>query len=175
MDEIITCHTCKTKYEVQPEKCKKCGFPFAGTEKEKSLFIGQQILKKGSVSDTTDKIKRARIILWVIGGINILSSFLIYYSTPLQEIYIIPEIIIGLIFIGFGFFSYKKPFISILILLILLLLLYVLNAIVDPITIMQGIIFKTIFLSGLIYGLISIVQAEKIRKESEFLKEQRYK
>ena len=174
MDKIITCPTCKTEFEIQPEICKKCRFPFTGTEKEKSIFIGQQIFKKGNVSDTTDRIKKARIILWVIGGINILSPFLIYNNDPLQGIYIITGIIIGLIFIGFGFFTYKKPFISILIPLILLLLFYIIDALADPITLIQGITWKVIFLSGLIYGLISIIQSEKIRKESEFLKEQNY-
>ncbi|MCD4724127.1 MAG: zinc-ribbon domain-containing protein [Bacteroidales bacterium] len=175
MNKMIICPTCKTNYEIQPETCTKCGFPFTGTEKEKSIFIGQQILKKGNVSDTKDRIKRARIILWIIGGLNILSPFLIYNNNPLQGIYIITGIIIGLIFIGFGFFTYKKPLISILIPLILLLLFYIIGAIAEPISLIQGIIWKVIFVSGLIYGLISIIKAEKIRKESEFLKEQNYK
>ncbi len=76
MDNSIICPAYKTEFSKQPITCKKRGFPFSGTEKEKSLFICQQILKKGKVSD--NKIKRARIILRIIGGINILSPFFTY-------------------------------------------------------------------------------------------------
>jgi hypothetical protein len=175
MEELIVCPTCKTDYESQPENCKKCGFPFSASDKEKSVFIGQQILKKGNVSDTKDRIKRARIILWVIGAINIVSPFLFYNNNSLQGLYIIMGVFLGLVFIGFGFLTYKKPFVSILIPLILLVIFYVAAGIVEPITIIQGLIWKVLFLSGLIYGLVSIIKAEKIRKESLFLKEQNYK
>lgn len=47
MDGLIKCPTCKTDYEVQPEKCNKCGYPFSATDKERSHFIAQQILNKG--------------------------------------------------------------------------------------------------------------------------------
>jgi hypothetical protein len=83
--------------------------------------------------------------------------------------------VLGLIFIGFGFLAYKKPFISILIPLFLLILLHMLAAIVDPGTIFKGIVLKIVFISGLVFGLISIIESEKIRKESEFMKKQNYK
>lgn len=41
MENTIICPVCKANYENQPQICTKCGFPFKGTEKEKSLFIGQ--------------------------------------------------------------------------------------------------------------------------------------
>jgi len=175
MEEKIICPSCKTEFEKQPEVCSNCAFPFAGTEKEKSIFIGQQILKKGKVSDTKDGIKRARLILWIIGGLNIVSPFFIYNTHSTGAIFIIVGIILGLIFIGLGFLTYKKPFISILISLILLLLFYTIDGLANPSILFQGIIWKIVFLSGLIYGLVSIIQAEKIKKESEFLKKQNYK
>lgn len=175
MESTIICPTCKSNYENQPQICTKCGFPFNGTEKEKSLFIGQQILKKGNVNDTKDRIKLARVILWIIGGLNILTPFIFYNNNPAREVFIITGLVLGLIFIGFGFLTFKKPFISILIPLIILILFYTIAAIAEPITLFQGIVWKVVFLSGLIYSLISIIQAEKIKKESEYLKEQNYK
>jgi len=172
---MTNCPTCKTDYEVYPDNCIKCGYPFSGSDKEKATFVGQQILKKGSISDTKDRIKRARTILWIIGAINVLSAFVLYNNSPLQIVYMITGSIIGLIFIGFGFLTYKKPFISILIPFILLLLFYTINAIINPFTLFQGLIWKVVFISGLTYGLVSIIQAEKIRKESAFLNEQNYK
>ena len=89
-----------------------------GTEKEKAVFIGQQILNKGAVTETKDRIKTARIILWIIGGVNILLAF---FVDPLLGR---STIITGLIFIGFGFLTYKKPLISVVIPLILTLFPY---------------------------------------------------
>lgn len=57
----------------------------------------------------------------------------------------------------------------------MLILFYTIGAIAEPTTLFQGIELKVVFLLGLIYGLISINQAEQIRKESEYLKEQNYK
>ena len=176
MEKVIICPNCKSNYEIEPPTCSTCGFPFNGTDNEKSLFIGQQILKKGKISDLTDQIKIARIILWFIGGLNILLSFLIFNFNPMREIYIFGGLFfLGLVFIGFGFLTYKKPFISILIPLIMLLLFYTMGAIAEPNTLFQGILWKFFFLLGLIYSLVSIIQAEKIRKESDYLKEQKYK
>lgn len=174
MENTLICPTCKTVYEIQPERCPKCGFPFSGTEKEKSIFIGQQILKKGKVTDTRDRIKRARIILWVIGGINILFPMIFPDNYP-TDLVIIFNIIIGFVFIGFGFLTYNKPLISILIPLIILVLFYISNAIIDPSTIVKGLLWKVLILTGLIYGLVSIIEADKIKKESRFLKEHDYK
>ena len=175
MNQLMTCPVCKTDYPDSPELCGKCGFPFAGTDKEKSSFIGQQILKKGKITDTQDSIKRARIILWVVGTLNILSCFFFNARDPLYLYYVVAGAAIGVIFIGFGFLAYKKPFLSILIPLVLLLAVYLLQIVDDPGTILEGIVWKVIFLSGLSYGLINIIRANKIRKESEFLEGQAYK
>jgi len=175
MEPSKQCPACKSEFLVQPGACENCGFPFIGSEKEKSLFIAQHILKKGQLSDTRDRIKRARIILWIIGGFNILSPVVASFGNGVQGEYLFVGIFLGIVFIGFGFLAYKKPFIAILIPLLLLLLLYTASAILDPDTLFNGIILKLVFLGGLIYALVSIVEAEKIRRESKFMQGQQYK
>ena len=139
-----------------------------GTEKEKSVFIGQQIFNKGVVTETKDRIKTARIILWIIGGVSILIAF---FDPLLGR----SMIITGLIFVGFGFLTYKKPLISVLIPLILLLLEYTFQVIIGGLSFLfTGIILKTLILTGLICAVVSIIKAEKTRKKSEYLKEQNY-
>ncbi len=169
MEKTITCPTCKSDYKSQPNNCSKCGYPFSGTEMERSKFVGQQILKKRNVSDTKDNIKRARIILWIIGGINIFFSFLSY-----QDFSLIIGIFLGVIFIGFGFLTYRKPFISIITPLILLVLFYAASAIQDPSSLIQGVLWKIVILASLTYALVGIIKSEKIRKESDFLREQSF-
>jgi ribosomal protein L37E len=170
MDTTITCPTCKEKFDIQPDQCPHCGYPFTGTQQEQSVFIGQQILKKGKLSDTKDRINRARNIIWIIGALNIIAPFVAYTHNPLQGMYIVSGIVLGLVFIGCGFLSYKKPLAAILVPMVLLLFSYTVNAIVDPFTLIQGILWKVLFITALSYALVNILQSNKIKKESNFLK-----
>jgi hypothetical protein len=165
MDKMVICPTCKTNYDVQPQICAKCGFPFMGTEKEKSIFIGQQIIKKDDLVSAKERIKIARIILCIIGGISIVNGFSSSSGVA---------VIVGLIFIGFCFLTNKKPLISILIPLIVLLLGYTVQTIISLDLLFRGLLWKIVFLTVLVSTLVSIIRAEKIRKKSEFLKEQSY-
>ena len=46
---MINCPNCKTNHNTEPEICTECNFPFNATDKEKAIFIGQQIMKKSSI------------------------------------------------------------------------------------------------------------------------------
>ncbi len=175
MNELITCPTCKTNYETQPEKCNNCGYPFLGTDKEKSHFVAHQILKKGEISNTKDSIKKSRTILFVIAGFNIIVPFFRFNNHEYAGFMIGVSIFIGLIFLLFGFLAKKKPFISILIPLILLVSFYFIDALIEPATLIRGIIWKILFISGLVYSLISIKKSDRIRAESTFLASKDYK
>ncbi|SDL06095.1 hypothetical protein SAMN05421823_104269 [Catalinimonas alkaloidigena] len=165
------CPTCQTAYDLPPDACQHCGFPFAGTEKEKSVFIGQQILKKGTISDTREHIQRARTILWIIGAITMVLAFVQDAPDGISQTF---HLVLGAVFVGFGFLTYKKPFLSILIPLLLLAGYYIALALVEPAVLMQGVTRRIVFLGGLVYALVSIVRAEKARKESQFLKGHQY-
>jgi hypothetical protein len=175
MDDLKKCPTCKIVYELQPDKCDNCGYPFSGTDKDKSHFVAHQVLKKGKISDTRDRIKNARIILFVIAGFNIIVPFFKYSDTDFGGVLIGLSILIGLIFLVFGILAKRKPFISILIPLVLLLVFYLLGFIVEPATLFRGILWKALFIGGLLYGLISIKESEKIKKESNHLAMRDYK
>jgi hypothetical protein len=171
MNELKNCPTCKTEYELQPEKCGNCGYPFSGTDNEKSHFIAHQILKKGHISDARDSVKNARTILFVIAGFNIVFPFFYFWDVPNNTLSISISVIIGLIFLSFGFLVKKMPFESILIPLILLLFFYIINALIDPMTLFQGIIWKALIVGGLSYSLIRVRKSEKIKKQSKHLAE----
>ncbi|MEM9685444.1 MAG: hypothetical protein AAF934_00800 [Bacteroidota bacterium] len=175
MRDLINCPTCKTGYETQPDKCNKCRYPFSGTAKEKSHFVAHQIMKKEKISDTKNSIKNTRTILFAIAGFNIVIPFFKFSNAQYGGLMIAMSVCIGLIFLIFGFTAKKKPFISILIPLILLILFYVLDAIIEPTTLFQGIVWKIVFVGSMIYSLVSIVESEKIKKESEHLAAKDYK
>jgi hypothetical protein len=175
METQIKCPTCKTEYAQQPETCWNCSYPFSGTDKEKSKFIAQQILKKGQISDTKDSIRKARIILFVIAAFSIVIPFIRYANVPFGSIMIVLSVFIGLIFLFFGFMAQKKPFISILIPLILLVLFYLIEFAIEPLSLFKGILWKALFVGGLVYSLINIRKSEKIKGESQHLSAHDYK
>ena len=55
--------------------------------------------------------------------------------------------------------------------IVLLIGLYAFNTWVDPITIFKGIIFKIIYIVGLIHALTSIYEVQKIKNENEYFRE----
>lgn len=173
--EMIKCPTCKSAFEQQPDKCGNCGYPFSGTPDERAHFVAHHILKKGKLSDTKDSIKQARIILFIIAGFNIIVPIFSFANT--QSGWIVMEIsmLIGILFLIFGIMAKKKPFISLLIPLILLITAYLVNFIIEPITLLQGILWKIIFIGALVYSLMNIRESEKIQKESKYMASQDYK
>ncbi len=177
MNNLIKCPGCKTEYENQPEKCNRCGYPFGGSDKEKSHFVAQQIIKKGKLADTKESIGITRAILFVIAGFNIVFPFFNFADVNVQHdnSACALSIFIGLVFLICGFTVKKDPFISILIPFILLILSYAINAIIEPSTLFNGIIIKLFFIGSMTYSLINIIKSEKIKKESEFFANKDYK
>ena len=66
--------------------------------------------------------------------------------------------------ITLGYYPYKKPFYALLIGFLSLMLMYILNGLIDPMLLFSGFIFKIIFISTFITGLIKIKKAEKIKE-----------
>jgi len=88
------------------------------------------------------------------------------YYFPVQ---VILGSLLGAIYLVLGYIAKKHPFGSILVALVLLLALYGVNAWIEPFSLLRGIIWKVLILSGLIYALVDIVRANRLRKQSEYL------
>lgn len=172
MPEQKKCPVCKSLNEVKEEYCNSCAYPFNASETEQSKFIGQLILKKSSIAEAKTKIKRARIALWLIGAYFILSTLYIFTSISydlLPLAYFLPGIFFGILFVGFGFLSYRLPAISIIIPLVLLLAYWVFSAALDTNSLLNGLLFKIAILLILGYALLSVFHSQKLKKESDFL------
>ncbi len=76
------CPVCSHGVENPNEKCSSSGYPFSGTEKEKSIFIANQIMNKEHMLDTGKTTKQARFVLIVIGGLIIFSGNLTQQVNP---------------------------------------------------------------------------------------------
>ena len=102
-------------------------------------------------------IKKARNILFIIGIVMTAGDIILmavkgfeYYDLPL--VFTLDGIILAS-FIGLGFYTKKKPFTAILIGLIIFLAIQVLNAFLNPASIMKGIFLKIVVISALVQAL----------------------
>jgi len=164
MEQIIKCPYCKTEFETQPEVCDNCVYPFSATEKERSKFVAQQILKKGAIEDAKENIAKSRIVLFILAGVNIIFPFFLYLNSPFGTIAITMSVFIGLIFLMFGIFLNKKPMLFISLSLGFLITLYLLELLIAPPLFFKGLLWKGVFVAVLGFSFGSVVKSNKMLK-----------
>jgi hypothetical protein len=110
-------------------------------------------------------IRRARTILYVIAGFQVLGIFLSFRLSGTEMLVtMIVYGIFALIFAGLAIWTKQKPFLALLIALILYVGLVVGDAIFEPSSIAKGILLKAVFIALLITGVIQGKEAEDLRK-----------
>ncbi len=75
------------------------------------------------------------------------------------------NVVLAVIFAGLGFWCRTKPLAAIISGSALYALIVILNAIVNPLTILGGIIFKIFIIIYFIRGIKSAIEAEKLKKD----------
>ncbi|MBL3658715.1 hypothetical protein [Fulvivirga sediminis] len=164
----MKCKYCQTETTEETAECNVCRYPIKGTEKEQASFVAKQIIQKREVEESYEKLKKARNILFIIGGFYIVFPF-----TPLSgtitQFAIIVSVILGVIFTIFAFLTYKSPLVAIGIPLFLTLAFYVVLLLINPILLFTGLLWKIIIVSGLGYGFASVWKSNQILKENQYL------
>jgi hypothetical protein len=108
------------------------------------------------------------MILFGLGVFYFIVPFTPLMKTNSSVIMIIC-IVLGVMFVGFGFFSFKRPKIALIIPLSLVVLYYLILLIINPFYLWTGVLWKMIVLMGLSYGYFSVRKSDKILKENEYL------
>ncbi|MEO6976950.1 MAG: zinc ribbon domain-containing protein [Mucilaginibacter sp.] len=168
----VTVQRCETCYkDVSPDDafCQSCGYPLKGTDQEQKDFRLQHDFRNIDLFAFNSKIKKASNALYYLSGIFVVSGLIIYFINPNAEnavAVLITNLILAMLFLALGGYSKKKPLACIISGLCLYTIIVILNAIVDPITIVRGIIFKIVVIGFLINGLKSALEVEKIKKEN---------
>ncbi|HMH24125.1 MAG TPA: hypothetical protein VK563_20215 [Puia sp.] len=128
---------------------------------EESIFQEDEFSMKGY-----DKhIKNARIMLFVIGGLQLFGVFTsMSLPDPARWISMTVYIVFGLVFAGLGLWTHKKPYAALLTALIIYLSLQVIGGIYDPTTIYKGLILKIGILVMLIIGLRNAKEAQDMER-----------
>ena len=161
MEEIIEstenlqlCSLCKTEIELDSVFCGSCGFPENGTDQQVNIFHRRLSFNKNQKREADKKIKSARNTLYVLAGITILFSTIQFFSHQ-DTATLITGYILGVIYILLGSWTSKKPLMAVLLGLLLYVTTIVISAIVEPQTIIKGIIFKIIIIAYLTKGVFS--------------------
>lgn len=162
------CKNCNANFNDNDVKCILCNYPLKGNNKEQAQFIAKQIIQKSDVEDSIEKLKKSRLILFLFGGFNIVATFIPFFNltNPYQKYF---SIGFGLMFIAFGFLTFKIPKTAILIPLVIVSLYYVLITIISPFTFFNGLLWKMIIIMGLGYGYFSVRKSNKILDENKYL------
>lgn len=162
------CRICKTDGDDLDAFCKVCNYPLKGTKQEQASFGAKFIIQKGDIKDSFEYLKKARILLFILGAIMIIMPLLPFFYSP-NKIVLIINIVIGLFFIGCGVLSIKKPKMGLLIPLITVMSYYLLLLIFSPYDLWTGILWKTIIVVILSYGYFSVRKADKILKKYKYI------
>lgn len=170
--DFTTCHYCKsTGLNEQDKYCPNCGFPQRGTQIEMKRFLIDVKKKKELLYSKLKAVKKARNILFILAGLNVLIGIILGVLVNFDIAILIGSLIGAGIYFGLGMWSKNKPFAAILTGFFVYIVFNVMSAIADPHTIYQGIIWKVIIISGFIYGYKGVKDAEKLEKELKSMKE----
>ena len=165
---LTTCTACQSSTLPTDALCDSCGYPLKGTEQEQTFFIGTRTNLELDLAEQRNKVKKAGIILKFIGGISAVYGIILYftYVNEIEKIVaLILSFILGGIYFSLGIWSKKKPLAAIVTGFIIYMLILILDALVDPKTILQGLILKIIVIGAFVTGIKGAIEAEKIRKE----------
>ncbi len=172
--EKAHCPSCYKVYAAidRPDNCYDCDFPFTGTDKEKSIHIGRNLIKKNVVNDASSAGKKASNLLFVLAAIYLFSAAYAEFSTPngLDIVDLIIYLWLIVCFIFCGAFLSKSPIVFSTIPLIALLIVYFLQFLANPNSIASGIVLKIVSVSLLIYSISKNWEAQKLQKKNAFLR-----
>ncbi|MES2777635.1 MAG: hypothetical protein V4722_25885 [Bacteroidota bacterium] len=126
------------------------------------------IFKDGEFSlEGYDKsIRNARTALFVVAGMQLLFGIIIGAMQGGDEaiIVIVEAVVLAAIFFGLGMWTKSKPYTAIVTGLVLFVGLHILNAVIDPASIGQGIIMKVVIIVYLAKSINDAKEAQEMKK-----------
>ncbi|MBN2728150.1 MAG: hypothetical protein JXR53_02915 [Bacteroidales bacterium] len=163
--DLSICYHCKsTGLKEEDYFCPNCRFPQRGTQQEMKIFMNRMRIKKMKHAEKKSAVKRGRIVLYLLAGFNLLVGIIMWLIT--DDISILIGSIIGAgIYFALAEWSKKKPFPAILIGFFVYIVFMLINAIIDPNTLYQGLIIKIVIILGFVYGFKGAKEAENLEKE----------
>lgn len=166
--ELNLCACCTNTYQSVDTFCMTCGYPLQGSEDAQRNHIANRTIKEVDLIELDKKVKAASQSLYWIAGIIEFSSLIGYFTLAESDdltVFLITTVILVGAFLAFAVWSKTKPVTALISGLSLYIIVQLLNLIVDPTTILKGIIFKILIIGYLVKGIMAVLESEKIKKE----------
>jgi hypothetical protein len=157
------CENCQAEVSTETY-CSSCGFPVNGNEEEKTNFRGKISSNKYWLAEAEKKIRESKIVIYVLAGITLIFGLIQGFSQD-DTAGMVVNIIICLLYLICAAWSAKNPFAAILTSFIIYLTVQIISAIVEPVTLVQGLLWKVIFIGAFVKGIRSASEAQKHMKE----------
>ena len=173
MEAVTSCSKCSTVLGENAKFCTSCGFPENGSDADKKKYAYSVKVKKDVIEDANKRLKNVKWVLYIIIGINTLAG--IYYLTSDATFYDgLGSLIAAIIFTGCLVWVNKQPLAGILAAFVFWLVLQLLTIVVDPATLLQGILLKAIFIAVFIKGIASARDVKKFSAQLEEMQGVKY-
>lgn len=171
INDLSICFFCKsTGLSEDDIYCPNCGFPQKGTKKAMEEFLSTINNKQTLIDNHEKSIKKAQNILYGLAAFFAFYVIILATLTASDVNLVVANVIIACAYLGLGIWSVKNPFAAILSGFFLYVTLIVINVIVDPMSILQGLIIKILIITGFVYGYKEVKNAEALEAELITLK-----
>ena len=170
LDPVLACDCeyCKSPTDTNDIFCQQCGFPVKGTDEEKQQFHYNIGYKQIQLEDSGTSIRKGRNSLYVVAAVFVVFG-LISYSRESDgadtTALVVTNLALGVIFLLLAFWSTSKPIAALISGLSLYLAVQLLNFIVEPVSLFQGVIMKVFVIIYLVRALQSAFDARKLSRE----------
>ena len=161
------CEYCKTQVNDVDAFCQQCGFPVQGTEEERNQFHYRIGYKQIQLNEKHDGIRKGRNSLYWVAGVFTVYSIVFYFmneSSQEMPAVVTTNLVLAAIFLLLGLWSVHKPVAALVSGLSLYVAVQLLNFIVEPVTLFQGVIMKVFIIIYLVRALQSAFEAKKITR-----------
>lgn len=163
------CEHCKAYNDEGRKYCSQCSFPIEGTEEEKRSFRLTVSSRKRFLDDARSKIRYAKIVICGLAGLFFLVGMFQGFASD-DFVSMIANLFLCVLYLLLAAWCNHNPLGAILTAFIIYLTLMLVNLLIDPITLFQGVIIKCIVIAGFVKGIRSAQEAKGYLRELQNLK-----
>lgn len=156
---LVNCSICNATVQSDVKFCPSCSYPIGGSEEEQSRFRMGIVRNKQMIKDAKEKIQTAKIIMYVLAGITLITGIYQGFNDDNMAGMIVNGVLC-ILYLAMAGWADNNPFGATLVVFILYITVNLLNAFFAPETLFQGILLKIFVIAALIKGITSAKQAQ---------------
>jgi len=168
-DTFAVCEHCNAINGPLNKYCSQCSYPIRGSDEEKASFRLTVSSRRRFLGDAMDKVKSARNAILGLAALFFIFGLFVGFGMD-DFATMIANLILCVIYLVLAVWCNQNPFGAILTAFIIYLTLIVVNMLIDPATLFQGIIIKVVIIAWLAKGIRSAHEAKGYLKELENLR-----